>query len=421
MIVQDVRPTPNVFLPIRNGDGAILKRGTGVTTFTRATVSSTFNSTGLVAALASGELAYCFNPGTLDYLGLLVSNQYTNSCLQSEVFSNAYWTKTNVTADNTALAVAPDGNTTAEKLIETTATGTHMAKRATDISAATIIILSCFVKKGNGRNWVYLYRKNLDASTAYCYFDLDNGVTGTTTNWANPYIKSLPNSWYHISARFTSAASGSGSEWGVGIAEADNDNSMTGDTANFIYAWGYQVAQGEEGTLQYLPTTSGTVTKNADAFSFPVSGNLGTNNITVFVDCTVVNQGNDSTVDDAEVWVSQQDSDNRLEVLIDDGVNIDLQKRIAATSRTGRITPLTFTTFGRYKIIGRISSSTGVSVFVNGTKGGTVNTNTQNAVLGTTVQFGTGGDGGGSGGVAVKDFMIWNEAKTDAFCQWMTR
>ena len=55
---------------------------------------------------------------------------------QSEVFDNAYWTKTNSTVTANA-GVAPDGTTTADKLIVNNAINSGRVQRVTTVSAST--------------------------------------------------------------------------------------------------------------------------------------------------------------------------------------------------------------------------------------------------------------------------------------------
>jgi type 1 fimbria pilin len=79
--------------------------GSGDLTFTRASSATRVNSDGLI------------------------ESPRTNLVLYSEEFDNAYWTKTNVTITANA-TTAPDGNLTADKLVENSVNGNHFIYRS---------------------------------------------------------------------------------------------------------------------------------------------------------------------------------------------------------------------------------------------------------------------------------------------------
>ena len=87
-------------------------------TVTRALNTATvINSSGLVATVNANLPRFDYDPSTLACRGLLIEESRSNAILYSEDFSNGNWAKTGVTIGSNAV-VAPDGNTTADNVVE---------------------------------------------------------------------------------------------------------------------------------------------------------------------------------------------------------------------------------------------------------------------------------------------------------------
>jgi hypothetical protein len=232
--------------------------GTGDMTFARTGDTATrVNPSGLIESVTA-------NKPRLDYLGggcpkLLLEPQRTNLANYSQEFDNAAWTKTRCSITANAI-VAPDGTTTADKLIEdTTATSTHGANRIITLTDATIYTLSVFAKQGE-RSWIQLID---NTGNNRCTFDLNNGIIGTIGgSTASAKIESYGNGWYRCSLTFTQ----SGTVGRIEFKTATNSTttSYTGDGTSGIYLWGAQVELGAYAT-SYIPTTTASVTRNADS------------------------------------------------------------------------------------------------------------------------------------------------------------
>lgn len=186
-----------------------------------------------------------------------------NLVQQSQTFDdNAYWNKNNVTVTANA-AVAPDGTTTADKLIRNVTTLTH------HINAAYSLYGSCVVSlyaKPAGTNYVAIGMTNNGGYITLCQFNLATGTVG------NMYaaggmpagvigsIEPAANGYYRCSVVFrlndlsnTSGISIYASAGGDPIFE-----SVAGNGVDGILVWGAQL---EAGTLltPYIPTTSAPV------------------------------------------------------------------------------------------------------------------------------------------------------------------
>jgi hypothetical protein len=246
-------------------------------TLTRSGTGATFvNSSGYIEA-AGENVARLTHNSSGTRLGLLVEESRTNTAQRSEDFGNAYWTKNkcSITANN---ATSPDNTTTADLIVEDSATGF----RGLNMAGATLtggnpVCASCFVKKpsSNGRNCVGIAVENL-AGYFGKRFDLTNGtVVGTTynTNTAGNTnvdfgIEDYGNGWYRC---WVSATLENGN--GVNMRVSPMVSSTTtffagladyaGDGASGILVWGAQQEAGAKPTA-YIPTPSGSVTRSAD-------------------------------------------------------------------------------------------------------------------------------------------------------------
>jgi hypothetical protein len=124
--------------------------------------------------------------------------------------------------------VAPDGQTTADLIVENTATTGRSVYQT--ISATGTLTWSVFVKSYSGNRFV---RFQSHASSSW--FDLENGVWGTVAAGMTPNTEVYPNGWYRIS--LTGDPTGTRYH-AVGISDADNIGIYTGDGTSGIYIWG---------------------------------------------------------------------------------------------------------------------------------------------------------------------------------------
>jgi hypothetical protein len=166
-----------------------------------------------------------------------------NSLPYSDQFDNAAWTKTRSSISANS-AVAPDGTTTADSLIEdSTATNTHQVQKTfTCTSAAQDISASCSFKAGT-RTWVRLVMSEATGSTgASVYVNLSTGALGTEAtgaNWSNlrTFTVDQGNGWYraHVVARKTNSATSI--FFRADLATADNTNTYSGNGTSLCYIW----------------------------------------------------------------------------------------------------------------------------------------------------------------------------------------
>ena len=210
--------------------------------------------------------------------GLLVEEARTNLYFRSQEADSVAWTKTllNVTAND---AVAPDGSSTADKLeASATATSGRFMLQDSTLANATEYIVSYYVKAAEV-TWVQICGSTGFTSTDYQNFDISNGVLGNGTGFTDAGIEALPNSWYRIWVSATTIAAGAGRCLLVALA-ADTASRLPSEALNAgdgFHVWGAQI---EAGTFRtsYIPTTTTSVTRNADVVSgsFSPAGTAGT-------------------------------------------------------------------------------------------------------------------------------------------------
>ena len=189
-----------------------------------------------------------------------------NLLTQSQQLDNAAWTKTRVTV-TANYAAAPDGTTTADRVLETTDNGVHEIKQAYSKSAGVTILTTAVRLKADGRSEAYLMlddgtatnraqiRANLSTGTAPF---TDN--TGTYTLLSNS-VTSLGSGWYLL--RITVSVPTSAGSVTQTVRLYNAGTSYVGDTALGVQAWGMQL---QEGSLlgEYLETTTAGITQTID-------------------------------------------------------------------------------------------------------------------------------------------------------------
>ncbi len=231
-------------------------------TFARPSAATRFNSSGILETVANDSPRFDYDPVTLAVRGLLIEEQRTNLFLRSQEFNDAAWTKDG--ASITANAInAPDGTLTGDKMIGNNGSTGSGVIRITTVTSSSTYTLTVFVQSDGIANWVQLINTSATGtSVARAWFNLSTGIVGTrNAGYSASSITSVGNGWYRVSATFT--ASGTSSQSIITNASDDNVNGYAGDGFSGIYIWGAQLEAGASAT-SYIPTTTAAVTRNAD-------------------------------------------------------------------------------------------------------------------------------------------------------------
>jgi hypothetical protein len=242
-------------------------------TFTRASTKWVMGSAGLLVSVASGEIAIEYDING-DPIGALLEGARTNLALRSQEFSNVAWTPRQTTISANAVT-GPDGTTTADTVSNNAigSVGYHYIDQPITTVISTVYTQSYWVKKKTGSGIVWMLGQ---ASSSFCYFNLNTGAVGTSTGWTNPKIEAFPDGWYRISAAQTASTTAYTPGIGVCLVNGTPNWDSTGlANTQEIYVWGAQFEVGAHAS-SYIPTTTGSVTRAADVPSFPWTDTTGT-------------------------------------------------------------------------------------------------------------------------------------------------
>ena len=221
-----------------------------------------------------------------------------NSCTYSQDFTNAVWTKnaSTITANTTT---APDGTTTASKLVENATLNGHQIYR-TFTESNTTRTLSVYAKLADAsRPYVSIAMSDFVAYECRGTFNISNGTILSTSSANANYtsistsITSVGNGWYRCTLTATKGYVNPNNTIIIGMGDASGNTYYTGSgTTLGIYIWG---AQFEESSSvgPYWPTTSSAQSKTFKIGSDKSLGSAGfgynswiPNNISLVKDST---------------------------------------------------------------------------------------------------------------------------------------
>jgi hypothetical protein len=179
-----------------------------------------------------------------------------NRTLQSGFASG--WSQDAGGATDLNATTAPDGTLTAARLKDDNAGGfaTIDKYRGHSFDLSTAYVWSAYLK-ADQLKWGYLGVPTLGSLVIRAWFDLENGVVGTTTvDNDDQGMTYVGNGWYRCWIAFTSDAVDTSGSPLIACAETDNAISNTArDGTSSIFMWGPQVEAGTEMT-PYIPTTT---------------------------------------------------------------------------------------------------------------------------------------------------------------------
>lgn len=223
----------------------------GTLTATRATTATYIDRYGTVQTAAIDEMREEEN-------GWLIEGASTNLITYSEDFTNTNWLQTiyggtnwNLTA-NTGDISAPDGTSTAEKLVNTSTNSIFARKSGLSLTSGLTYTASI---------WVYVPTQ-AGVSTSWALrtdYNDNDAVTGAA--------QTTFDQWVRLSVTTTISAARTNIDFEMLL---DGGSPQTGDT---FYIWGAQLEQLPFKT-SYIPTAASTVTRSADVITAQSSGNI---------------------------------------------------------------------------------------------------------------------------------------------------
>jgi hypothetical protein len=242
--------------------GAQLEQGVSATEYIPTVASIRTKFAGITQDGSSAS-----NIPRLDYTNgscpsILVEPQRTNLLLRSEEFNDASWVKTNATVTSNT-TTAPDGTLTADTINISVQDVERVIQRVlTGVSITGITYRASIWVKGQGTNIGKLVRFRVKRNSGG---SMSDAIINHT----------LTSDWVRISIGFTGIADNTGVSFGF--------DGATGYADSFD-VWGAQLEVGSNAT-SYIPTTSASVTRNADVISKTgISSLIGQTEGTILLD-----------------------------------------------------------------------------------------------------------------------------------------
>jgi hypothetical protein len=331
--------------------------------------------------------------------------------LQSQTFDNASWTKSDTTVTANA-ATAPDGTLTADKIVASATTAVHKIQRDVSVSSPNAYTFSVFAKAAEygfcSVNTGGSGGAGLSARTAVVNLTTGALVSETVTGMTT--ITALASGWYRISVT-TAAATGSGSPgFFVEPLSTSTAGSYTGDGTSGIFLWGAQL-EAASFPSSYVPTTSASVTRAADAVDATISYG---GSVSTFVEYSAPRASNVSAYDDFYFVVNSNNVTTYMYIYnIEGGVGTNTP--VGNSYRSG-----TFAANTVHKAAA-VWQTNRIRAVVNGTLATAVTTATE-APAGSFIRagFGYAPGVGGATFVTIRRAAIISRALTDAELQGIT-
>lgn len=231
---------------------AVTGAGGETATFARSSSAYCTKEGFATTSLTTSSMALCgtntlrVEAGGDGKLGLLFEETRTNSALRSEELDNAAWSAASITTRTADTDVAPNGATTAERLVLSGGATSSIYQSVSGTGSATTWTLSVYLKSRSGTPQVYCYAfEGSGTPSAY------TAVTLTTSSWTRCVLTI-------VKTTIQALTFGIGYDTTIGTA-----NSGTADFA----VWGAQAELGPFAT-SYIATTSASATRAFDGNFF---------------------------------------------------------------------------------------------------------------------------------------------------------
>jgi len=248
---------------------------------TRATAATRVDENGLIEVVAD-------NVPRIDYSGggcphILAEPMRTNLITYSRDFSNAAWSKTNLTVTADSIT-SPDGTINADEITANNATGNFSFSDNTSATSGQDYTQFIYAKSGT-YNYLWIGDRG-DSPIHSATFDILNGTILGSSNCTASIA--LIGGFYQCKITYTRTNTGTQSgqfSYGNSSHSTDRPNSLVlnGET---MYVWGAQLEVGSYAT-SYIPTSGSTVTRNQDQFSRDgISSLINSEEGVLFLECS---------------------------------------------------------------------------------------------------------------------------------------
>lgn len=363
-------------------------------TFTRASTATYVDKSGIVRTAGVNEPRF-------EAPGLLFEGASTNLILNSSDFTNAYWSRTRIGI--TGGFAAPDGSTTACKIVPDATNGPHYFNRSVNMAVGWYT-WSAFVKAGE----MTKCRVNVtDGSVIYgsASINLNSGSIISSTPEAVT-VQSLANGWYRVAARFqvTTAINLYCNVW---VEDESRNTTYTGDGTSGLYVWGAQL-EALPIPSSYIPTTTAAATRAKDVATMSVD-NWGPTMSVPFTLAMDVNRSWNILPQDAPRVFRVLTNNLATELSLGWGSAIGLRAGVGASNITAPL-PLGQSTVGM-RMQGNYTSAFVGPTIMTSSYPLTTTDIPQQIILGDIAYGATGTPRPMFG--HIKNFRVWNRALTD--------
>jgi hypothetical protein len=235
-------------------------------TGTRASIATYVDSAGVIQTSSSGVFNATYDPITLDCLGLLVERARTNVCFASDdaQSNGGFVSNGSVSANQIA---APDGATTADKIIEAvTGVTTHTVSRGAvdgSITNSVDFLSTCFVKAGERTKTYFVQQQKSGFTPGEATVNLSTGAFTGVAVYTSTGAQQFANGWWRIWGVVNAATGTPGCYQQLQTINASDERFYAGDGTSGSYWWGGDIQDACVYPTSYIPTSSGTVARNA--------------------------------------------------------------------------------------------------------------------------------------------------------------
>jgi hypothetical protein len=257
--------------------------------------------------LLAQNVALNTNIPRLDYSNgtcpsLLVEPQRTNLNAYSEDISQTQYNKVRCTVSANSV-VSPSGYTNADKIIQDSA-NTSWGGVSQVYSPTAPATLSVFAKKIDN-DYIAVIGHSVNPTAAW--FNLADGTVGTTeVNVTSASIVDYGNGWYRCSITATTVNR-------FTVLHASSNGGNTAPVNSETALWGFQLEASSSYPTSYIPTTSASVTRNADVISKTgISSLIGQTEGTIFFEGVIY--GENSSVNRRILSISNGTTANAINI-----------------------------------------------------------------------------------------------------------
>lgn len=258
-------------LDLQFASGTFAKNGTSSGTLAGISGATVTTPAGFADTTSGALTTFAANAGRYTNKGLLVEQASTNLLSYSTDLSNAtYWTVYQVTLTSNA-TTAPDGTTTAAKLVPNTVNDNHLyyPTNGLTVTAGGTYTTSVYAKANGYSLFDMRFESNFSSDSLDGWYDLSAGTKYNQTTFgaatlASATIEPKTSSWHRTIVTGVDSANTLAFPIPIIVDPASNLNiTFVGDNTNSIYTWGEQVEALSFAT-SLIQTTGSSATRALD-------------------------------------------------------------------------------------------------------------------------------------------------------------